>query len=279
MGTLLTGGTLIDCTGAPPLPNAAVLVVGERIADVGPRDQVTARNGDGHQVIDLNGGTLLPGLWDAHLHLGGTVPPWSAQFANESETAYACRSVQKAQENLLAGITSARTMTDRFNADLHVKAAIDAGHVVGPRLFVSGDSLWTRTAAGPEEFRRRSGPPSGPASTTSKSLRPAAFRTAPGLTLPSSRSTRLRRPSKRPTSGIGRSRCTRSATRASSWPLTLAPTQSSTRSWSARSGSRRWFATPPPSRPNWRSPLPGTRRSCGRPSLPGVDDRQRDGCQ
>ena len=155
MGTLLTGGTLIDCTGAPPLPNAAVLVVGERIADVGPRDQVTAHNGDGHQVIDLNGGTLLPGLWDAHLHLGGTVPPWSARFANESETAYACRSVQKAQEHLLAGITSARIMTDRFNADLHVKAAIDAGHVVGPRLFVSGESLWTRTAAGPEEFRRR----------------------------------------------------------------------------------------------------------------------------
>jgi imidazolonepropionase-like amidohydrolase len=155
MGTLLTDGTLIDCTGAPPLPNAAVLVEDERIADIGPRDQVVARNGGDHQLVELHGGTLLPGLWDAHLHLGGTVPPWGAQFANESETAYACRSVQKAQENLLAGITAARTMTDRFNADLHVKAAIDAGHVVGPRLFVSGESLWTRTAAGPDEFRRR----------------------------------------------------------------------------------------------------------------------------
>jgi imidazolonepropionase-like amidohydrolase len=155
VGTLLTGGTLIDCTGAPPLPNAAVLVDGERIADVGPKDQVTDRAGSGHQVIDLNGGTLLPGLWDAHLHLGGVVPPWGAQYGNDSETAHAARCVQKAQENLLAGITSARTMSDRFNADLHIKAAIDSGQVVGPRLFVAGESLWTRTAAGPDEFRRR----------------------------------------------------------------------------------------------------------------------------
>ncbi|HEX6675271.1 MAG TPA: amidohydrolase family protein [Actinomycetes bacterium] len=155
MGTLLTGGRLIDCTGAPPLPNAAVLVEGDRIADVGPRDQVAARAGSGHQVVDLRGGTLLPGLWDAHLHLGGVVPPWGAQHANESETAHACRCVQKAQENLLAGITSARTMNDRFNADLQVKAAIDSGQLVGPRLFVAGESLWTRTAAGPDEFRRK----------------------------------------------------------------------------------------------------------------------------
>jgi imidazolonepropionase-like amidohydrolase len=46
-------------------------------------------------------------------------------------------------------------MNDRFNADLHVKAMIDSGQLVGPRLFVAGESLWTRTAAGPDEFRRR----------------------------------------------------------------------------------------------------------------------------
>jgi imidazolonepropionase-like amidohydrolase len=155
LGTLLTGGTLIDCTGAPPLANAAVLVEGARIADVGPRDQVTARAGGNHQVVDLHGGTLLPGLWDAHLHLGSVVPPWREFYAHEGEASYTARAIRKAHDNLLAGITSARTMNDRFAADMHVKAAIETGVLEGPRLFVAGEARWSRNVAGEDEFRQR----------------------------------------------------------------------------------------------------------------------------
>jgi imidazolonepropionase-like amidohydrolase len=107
-------------------------------------------------VIELDGATLLPGLWDAHIHLGGVVPPWYERFGkNESESEYAYRCLRKATDNLMAGITSLRTMSDRFNADLHLKAAIERGHLTGPRLFVAGEATWSREVAGVDEFRRR----------------------------------------------------------------------------------------------------------------------------
>src|SRR5256885_5889286 len=42
-------------------------------------------------IIDLDGATLLPGLWDVHVHLGSLVPPWERGGREESETSYAYR--------------------------------------------------------------------------------------------------------------------------------------------------------------------------------------------
>lgn len=155
MDTLFRNGRVIDCTGAPPMDDVAVLVQGERIADIGPPGEVLRRAGGELRTIDLDGATLLPGLWDVHVHLGSLVPPWERGGREESEASYAYRCTRKAQDNLFAGITSLRTAGDRFDADLHLKAAIEAGTLLGPRLFVSGDSSWGRGAAGEDEYRRR----------------------------------------------------------------------------------------------------------------------------
>jgi imidazolonepropionase-like amidohydrolase len=155
VSTLFAGGQIIDCTGNPPLHDGAVLVEGNRITDIGPADEVHRRVRGEHTRINLQGGTLLPGLWDCHAHLGSLVPPWEHRAAAETEADHAFRCARKAQDNLFAGVTSLRTMGDRFDADLHLKKAIDAGTLSGPRLFVSGDSSWSRGAAGEDEYRRR----------------------------------------------------------------------------------------------------------------------------
>jgi imidazolonepropionase-like amidohydrolase len=62
----LVGGTLIDGTGADPLPNGALVIQGCRIAAVGPRAEV-AIPADA-QVIELDEATVLPGLINAHVH-------------------------------------------------------------------------------------------------------------------------------------------------------------------------------------------------------------------
>jgi imidazolonepropionase-like amidohydrolase len=155
VGTLLIDCTVIDCTGAPPLDDAAVFVDGERIGDVGPRGEVARRAGDGHDVVSLEGQTLMPGLWDAHVHLGAVVPPWEDRFRGEPEAHYAYRCVRKAQDNLRHGVTAIRTMGDRFGADIQLKKAIEEGTLVGPRLWVAGDVLWSRELAGEDAFRAK----------------------------------------------------------------------------------------------------------------------------
>jgi imidazolonepropionase-like amidohydrolase len=62
----LVNGTLIDGTGADPVPDAVVVVQDGRIAAVGPRAQVAIPTDA--RVVDVQGGTILPGFINAHVH-------------------------------------------------------------------------------------------------------------------------------------------------------------------------------------------------------------------
>ncbi len=64
----LVNGTLIDGTGADPIPDAILLINADRILAVGPRTSVVIPKGV--REIDLNGGTILPGFINAHVHDG-----------------------------------------------------------------------------------------------------------------------------------------------------------------------------------------------------------------
>jgi imidazolonepropionase-like amidohydrolase len=62
----LAGGTLVDGTGADPIPDAVVVIRGGRIAAVGPRTQVSVPSDV--QSVDVQGATILPGVINAHVH-------------------------------------------------------------------------------------------------------------------------------------------------------------------------------------------------------------------
>lgn len=64
--TALVGATVVDATGAPPIPDAVVLIDGDRIVAVGPRDQVEVP--EDAEVLDLAGQFIVPGLVDPHIH-------------------------------------------------------------------------------------------------------------------------------------------------------------------------------------------------------------------
>jgi imidazolonepropionase-like amidohydrolase len=63
---VINGGTLIDGTGAEPIPDAAVVVSGDRIVDVGPSSKITVPKNT--RTIDARGKWIIPGLIDAHVH-------------------------------------------------------------------------------------------------------------------------------------------------------------------------------------------------------------------
>lgn len=129
--TLLHNATLIDGNGEPPVPDAALLIDGERITAVGPLSSLDIPRET--QRIDLNSATLLPGLIDTHVH----VMLQEINIGQMLATPFSLRFYQSTHylRNLLeAGITSVR---DAGGADLGVKQAIESGLISGPRMQIS----------------------------------------------------------------------------------------------------------------------------------------------
>jgi imidazolonepropionase-like amidohydrolase len=65
---VITNGTVIDGTGAPPISNGLVAIQGDRIVAVGQAKDFTFPAET--RVIDASGGTIMPGVINAHVHAG-----------------------------------------------------------------------------------------------------------------------------------------------------------------------------------------------------------------
>ncbi|MFP3941504.1 MAG: hypothetical protein ACLF0P_14490, partial [Thermoanaerobaculia bacterium] len=63
----LVGGRLIDGFGGPPVEDSVVLIEGDTIAAVGREGEVEIP--EGAEIVSTEGMSVLPGLWDAHVHL------------------------------------------------------------------------------------------------------------------------------------------------------------------------------------------------------------------
>lgn len=94
----------------------------------------------GADVIDLGDETLLPGLIDAHKHMGGAPQTGLNVFQTRltvSDLEVAIGSAASARNLLEEGFTTVRNMGSSGGADLALKHAIDRGWAVGPRILVS----------------------------------------------------------------------------------------------------------------------------------------------
>lgn len=148
----LVGGTLIDGFGSTPIRDSVVLVVGERITAVGRVGEMPIP--PGAEVISTEGMSVLPGLWDMHVHLMITghsdYAHWDKTYPARFESEIMPAS---ARQLLMAGVTSARDLGAPLDASINVRTAINSGKIPGPTLYVSGPFIEKTPYPGTELFR------------------------------------------------------------------------------------------------------------------------------
>jgi imidazolonepropionase-like amidohydrolase len=111
----IVGARLIDGTGSPAVENSAVMVRNGRIVAAGKAG--TLKIPVGTRVIHAEGRSLLPGLWEMHVHYSG---------------------VEFGPALLSAGVTTARDCGGEFEFLTTVRRKIDRDHALGPKLLLAG---------------------------------------------------------------------------------------------------------------------------------------------
>jgi imidazolonepropionase-like amidohydrolase len=148
----LVGGRLIDGLLGAPIANSVILIDGDTIEAIGNVDTLMVP--DGYEVISTEGMSVLPGLWDMHVHLmingHSDYTHWDKtypdRFASEIMPA-------SAEQLLLAGVTTARDLGAPLDDSLAVREGIESGRIPGPRLFISGPFIQHAAYPGTEDFR------------------------------------------------------------------------------------------------------------------------------
>ena len=149
---VLIGGTLIDGFGSDPIKNSVVIIEDQRIKEVGTIGKIDIPANA--EIISTEGMTVLPGLWDMHVHtmINGhadyaywdkTYPPLFKDVIMPSS----------AHQLLMAGVTSARDLGAPLEESIAVRDAINKGEIPGATLYVSGPFIQHKPYPGTEDFR------------------------------------------------------------------------------------------------------------------------------
>ncbi len=132
----LINATIIDCTGADPITGGSVIIEDDRIKAVLPGDPGSLPSET--KILDCKGQTLLPGLIDAHVHIGSVEASFTDQQRHHFTSVLVIKSVKILKDTLEQGFTTVR---DVGGADPGFRQAVADGLIPGPRLFVCGRIL------------------------------------------------------------------------------------------------------------------------------------------
>jgi len=148
----LVGGTLIDGFGGRPLRNSVIVIERERITAVGALGSVTIP--PSAEVISTEGMSVLPGLWDMHVHLmlngHSDYAHWDKTYPSQLGPVIMPAS---AKQLLLAGVTSARDLGAPLEASIDVRNRINKGQIPGATMYMSGPFIQHEPYPGTEVFR------------------------------------------------------------------------------------------------------------------------------
>ncbi|MFD3505654.1 amidohydrolase family protein [Streptomyces sp. NPDC058678] len=114
-------GRLWDGTGETVREDIDIVVHDNRITAVEPH---RARAAAGEKLIDASGSTVIPGLWDSHMH------PWQYTYGGRQNSLM-----------LAYGITSSVSLGGFAHEAVRIRESVAAGSMTGPRLFATGELI------------------------------------------------------------------------------------------------------------------------------------------
>jgi imidazolonepropionase-like amidohydrolase len=148
MSDFIVNGTLIDGTGAAPMPLRWIEIEGERIVGVVSGEGNLGRPlpEGGRVLFDATGLTVMPGIVDAHCHISyGVARGMEEQDLYASAEYRAIRAMWHAGQVLRSGVTSICDPGGSWNVAIAVRDAIKAGMFQGPRVAAAARYLTTHT--------------------------------------------------------------------------------------------------------------------------------------
>ena len=137
--TLINADALVDVKSGKLIKNVSVLITDNTIAKVGEQGKVMVPSGT--EVVELKGKTLLPGFMDMHVHLTKNAADNFLAAKGNSIPRQTVKAVRNAKKTLMAGFTTVRNLGASGYSVIAVRDGINAGEVVGPRIWAAGHSI------------------------------------------------------------------------------------------------------------------------------------------
>ena len=138
--TLIHAGKLIDGKSDRVQSRISIVVDGNMIADI---QEGFIPSNDFENYIDLKNHTVLPGLMDMHVHFGGEYLSKAEAPLKVEREMEAILATQHALVTFKSGFTTVRQVGDSGLVAISLRDAINAGKVIGPRIFAAGKTIAT----------------------------------------------------------------------------------------------------------------------------------------
>lgn len=146
----IVGGRIWDGTGAEPRPGTIVVRDG-RLAGIQPPDATLPADAT---RIDADGGFVMPGLIDCHVHLTSSgAANYELQRLKDLLPLQTLRGAANARTMLLAGFTTVRDLSAPAFINVALRQAFEEGLQIGPRVLAAGMSLTVPGGHGDSYYR------------------------------------------------------------------------------------------------------------------------------